>query len=95
MKNTGTGRPRIAVSFERIRGVALLTQGEFAAHLGISRQSLSAIERGRSVPRLGTLEAVAAEFKDELEGLELDERELRRQRLAALRTRLRHTEAWP
>jgi transcriptional regulator with XRE-family HTH domain len=83
MTSTGTGRPAIALSFGHIRGVTLLTQDEFAAQLGISSQSLSAIEHGRSVPRLATLEAVAAEVTDELEGLELDGDELRRQRLAA------------
>ena len=45
MRSTGQSRSRIAVSFGRIRGVALLTRGEFADHLGIVRQPVRRARR--------------------------------------------------
>ncbi|ELZ96711.1 helix-turn-helix transcriptional regulator [Haloferax sulfurifontis] len=46
-----------------------LTQGELAAHVGVTRQSINAIERGRYDPSLELALKLAGEFDCAVEDL--------------------------
>lgn len=48
-------RKQIAHRFVSYRENALLTQGQMGALLGITRQSLIKIEKGRRMPRVGVV----------------------------------------
>jgi putative transcriptional regulator len=46
-----------------------LTQGDLASHVGVTRQSINAIERGRYDPSLELALKLAAEFDSSVEEL--------------------------
>jgi putative transcriptional regulator len=46
-----------------------LTQGDLASHVGVTRQSINAIERGRYDPSLELALKLAAEFDTSVEDL--------------------------
>lgn len=60
-------RVRIHCCLEKLRTAQQLTQEELANRLGISRQSIIALERGRSLPSLGLAIAISKFFNQTLE----------------------------
>lgn len=62
--NPGSGetKPTFGEELRRLRKRVGLTQGELAERAGISQQSLSAIERGRTKPRPSTVFRILAQF---------------------------------
>lgn len=64
-KNTDLGC--FSISFHKMREEKDLTQGELAEHLGISRQSVNAIEKGKSLPSIDLALNIADFFQRRLD----------------------------
>ncbi len=61
--------PNHRTAFQLRRISALLSQGELATELGVSRQTINAIERGRWSPSLGLAIALAKRLDTTVEEL--------------------------